>query len=223
MLRHFDYYVLLGFKIIPLYPKSKVPIGHGWNRDWNEEQARQTLESNRNANIGLLLGDILDVEGDTPEANDFLDNLIGDYPHLCYCGSKSKHHLFLNPDQSLTRVCKNDIEFRAYKHQSVLPPSIHPDGEAYRWLDETIPVQPMPDALFQFYKSLRSSAKPNNRRKLPRGWIRPWCSVCQEKETINSRRYKLEVTAFSQFGRKWECHRCRNLDLRDICRKLKRK
>lgn len=226
MLKYFDYYTLLGLKVIPLYPKSKIPIGHHWNI-WDEERARHVFKTKNNVNMGLLLGDIIDIEGDTPEANEILDNLIGNYSHLCYCGFKSKHHLFLNPDKNLTRICEKGIEFRAYKHQSVVPPSIHPNGGQYKWLDETFPAQPMPNALLEFYNDIKSIRKPIitlcKRKRLPRGWIRPWCSICQQRETIHYRRYQLEIKAFATFGKKWECHKCRNLDLRNICRKLKRK
>jgi hypothetical protein len=225
MLQYFNYYVKLGFHAVPLYAKSKIPYGKRWNQDWNEDRIRKIFASNNDLNIGILLGKIVDVEGDSKEANDLLDELIGDYPHLCYSGAKSKHHLFLNPDSNLTRVTHQDIEFRAFKHQSVLPPSIHPDGATYRWIDETFPPRRMPDALLKFYREIATTKAPvkPSRRRLPRGWIRPWCTNCQKRETINARRYNLEVEAFAVFGRKWECHSCRNLDLRKICKKLKRK
>lgn len=212
-------------KPIPLYPNTKKPIESGWNVNWEIEHIRDIFET-RETNMGLLLGNIIDVEGDTDLANNILLDLIGDYPHPSYTGSKSQHHLFLNPDPNLTRIAVNGIEFRAYKHQSVIPPSIHPDGTKYIWVSDFFPAPEMPPRLLQFLNNIKSQRgsiikSVSRRRKVPRSCVRPWCSECRKREIMNRRRYFLEVEAFKTLGLEWQCKKCRRFDIRNICRKLK--
>jgi len=224
MLNCFESYTDLGLQVIPLYPKTKVPIGVEWNSDWDKERFKTIFKKNQNANMGIILGDVVDVEGDNEESNEFLANLIGNYPHPVYKGSKSFHHLFLNPDPSLTRITVGKIEFRGHKHQSVIPPSIHPDGTPYVWIAQVFPIPVMPQTLLKFYQEI---PKPKEiivqvRRKFPRDYIKIWCSNCGKKISIHKKRLKLEKEAFASLGRIWSCQKCRNVDLRAICKQLKR-
>lgn len=224
---HFENYVKVGFQPIPIRPKSKIPIGMGWNSNWSENGARTLFQFHPDANVGILLGNIVDVEGDTEEANDLLDQLIGDYPHPAYRGSKSTHHLFINPDENLTRISRNGVEFRAHKHQSVVPPSEHPDGPIYRWLTDYIPIPPLPPALLEFYKELQQfnipKKKPSKpKKKKRRDLLHPYCPTCHKKITINRARYKLEILVFEEVGKVWECSGCRDFDVRALCRRMKK-
>jgi len=102
LIEHFDAYVRAGLKVIPLYARTKIPVGKNWNKDWNHDWCRWSLTQFPESNLGLLLGEIVDVEGDDDESNALLKYLVGDTPHPMYCSSKSIHHLFLNPDPKLT-------------------------------------------------------------------------------------------------------------------------
>lgn len=133
------------WKPIAIYPNSKIPIGKGWNI-WSYEKNKNFIKQYKNCNIGLLLGEILDVEGDTPNANKILFEMIKDYKHPIYKSNKSYHHLFLNIDNKIRRKCAHGIEFRGYGHQSLLPPS-----NDYEWIS-FCKVPPMPKRLIQFYK-----------------------------------------------------------------------
>jgi hypothetical protein len=230
ILDHFDRYISLGLKVIVLYPNSKIPMGKKWNQNWNAEKSRELLEGTPKANLGLLLGNVVDIEGDSIEANELISSLIGDYPHPKYMGRKSEHHLFLNPDPQLTRLVVGSIEFRACNHQSVLPPSIHPNGDNYEWIVKEFPVPPMPESLLEFYqknkkpfkKASKKASKPPPPKKKPKLVRRPWCSICQKKVTMNIRRYQLEEEAFKRLGKKWQCPGCRDFDIRKMCKYLKR-
>ncbi len=140
----------LGWNVIPVNENSKCPVGKNWNEHvWTTDNLIDILIKRPNINIGLLLGDIIDVEADTPGANAMLDRIIGDYPHPIYQSTKSKHHLFLNPDKNLTRFTTQHIEFRGLKHHSVLPPS-KINGVQYKWLTSG-PIPEMPKSLKLFY------------------------------------------------------------------------
>ena len=101
ILRHFDALTNHGLKIIPLRENSKIPLCSNWNKKWDHNCARIKIKKYPNSNIGLLLGEIIDVEGDSDEANKIIIDLINDYPHPIYRSYKSIHHLFLTPDSSL--------------------------------------------------------------------------------------------------------------------------
>ncbi|MFX6202006.1 bifunctional DNA primase/polymerase, partial [Acinetobacter baumannii] len=73
-----------------------------WNENWEEDQARNYFRRHPDCNIGLLLGDIVDVEGDTAEANYRLSRIVAGYPHPMYSSNRSVHHLFVNPDPQLS-------------------------------------------------------------------------------------------------------------------------
>ena len=215
ILRHFDALTNHGLKIIPLRENSKIPLCSNWNKKWDHNCARIKIKKYPNSNIGLLLGEIIDVEGDSDEANKIIIDLINDYPHPIYRSYKSIHHLFLTPDSSLRHFRWNNIEFRGYGHQSVLPPS-QAHGVDYKWLKSfKFPVPSMPDELLSF---LNSKRKLKSSRKLKTGHIRLRCFSCRKINFLHRKRYDLELCAFKLLGKNWQCHDCRNVDLRNKCR-----
>ncbi len=206
-------------KVIPLYPNSKIPVGKSWQDNWNHDASREICKRFPKNNMGILLGDIVDVEGDTAKANDLLFNLVGDIPHPIYRSSKSTHHLFINPDPNLTIFCHDGMEFRAHRHQSVVPPSRHVDGSKYHWLKQTkFPIPEVPLALLEYYEKHNPPQQPH----VKPGHMRPWCSVCKQRKYINRKRYLLEQKAFEKLHYGWQCHQCREMDVRQMCRVIRK-
>lgn len=217
ILDHFDALTARGLQIIPLRSNSKIPMCKGWVKRWDREIVRSKFEQFPDANLGLLLGNIIDVEGDSDEANQRLLDLIGDYAHPCYSSTKSIHHLFLTPDLKLRHFRMGEIEFRGFGHQSVIPPSHH-QGTEYRWLKTfRFPVPIMPTRLRVFYET--SAYK--HRLNLKPGHIRVWCYTCKQEQLLHRKRWGLEVEVFRLLARKWDCQNCRELDLRPACRLLR--
>jgi hypothetical protein len=223
ILEYFDAYVQTGLRPVALYPESKRPVGRDWNRDWSETYWRNYFLAHPESNIGILLGKFIDVEGDTELANGQLEALIGDCPHPRFRSSKSIHHLFLNPDPQLTGHSFDGFEFRAKGLQSMAPPSTHPDGSRYYWMEGgKFPPPPMPPALLDFFWANRGEThKQRKKRGLKAGHVHPWCSVCQKRRYLHEKRFKLEVQAFAEIGYKWQCHDCRECDVREACRRLR--
>ena len=229
LLEHFDLYVKIGLKPIAIFKGTKCPIGNNWNKDWSVEKWRSYFNYN-DYNMGILLGDIIDVEADTEESNDLLLRMIDDMPHPMFRSSKSIHHLFINPDKNLTRSVYGGIEFRGHLHQSVLPPSIHSDGSRYRWLLKCkFPIPQMPDELLRYYLANKKEDKPHRvisktkKRKVKENYKRTECRICKNKFYIHKKRLILEVKSFKEYNLPWMCHGCREIDMREPCRVLRKK
>lgn len=220
-LYHFDKLTDFGLKIIPLRESSKIPFSKNWT-DWNRLDCRKILVNNPTCNIGLLLGDIIDVEGDTPEANETISKLVEDYPHPKYASSKSIHHLFANPDPKLTLLKDKNIEFRGARHQSVLPPSVVGNGVCYRWLGViNFPIPVMPPKLTQFFLDMRRRREENKSALKPEHMTIA-CNECRKDCYIHCKRFRLELIAFKDLGMRWTCHNCRTVDIRESCRKVRK-
>jgi hypothetical protein len=217
ILNHFDALTDKGLKVIPLRENSKAPLCKGWTIGWDREKTREKLKQFPESNIGLLLGEIVDVEGDSLKANRTILNLIGDYPHPAYQSLKSIHHLFLTPDLNLRHFRMGQIEFRGFGHQSVLPPSQH-SGIAYKWLRAfQFPIPAMPERLLDYYLS----NKDRQFTKIKPGHLKVPCCSCGAECFPHKKRFELETEAFRLLGQKWECLKCRVVDLRPTCRLLR--
>ena len=225
--QYFELYTKQGMEIIPVYKNSKTPIGKKWNQNYDFSKNKDYIEIN-DCNIGCLLGDVIDVEGDTKEANDLLNEMIGEMPHPIYRSSKSLHHIFKNTNKAIKSSRFNGIEFRSYGCQSVLPPSIHEDGTEYMWIKGTMfPIPEIPKNLLNYYFANRTNTKKRTRQKPPPRKIQPdfmksFCTGCKRFEFIHKKRLKLEVLAFRKHQIKWSCHKCRTIDVREDCRILRK-
>jgi len=226
----FDLYSGMGFQVIPLYHKTKIPIGNNWNKKWDIKASRNAVSRWSNCNFGILLGDIVDVEGDSEEANEFINLLIGDIPHPVYRSRKSFHHLFRTPDPELTACRFEDIEFRGHRHQSVIPPSIGPDGTRYQWLRRSVegfPIPEMPldlkDLYFKFRPDLKPVQKKRSKKKgKKKNHKKTQCCICKKWIYIHRKRLILEVRAFREYGVNWHCQKCRELELRPAAKRIRK-
>lgn len=230
LLKYFDKYVDAGLKPIAVHIKHKCPLGDAWNQKWDISRWRPFFEdTSKQYNMGILLGDIVDVEGDTEDANDLIERMIDGVPHPKFRSSKSIHHLFQTPDPELTRIVTGGIEFRGHRHQSVVPPSIHSEGMKYQWLEGSkMPVPKMPEELANFYfnnkkekkEKIVAYKKPKRRTKV--GHTRTECRICKNSFFIHKKRLMLEVRSFQEYDLPWMCHGCREIDMREPCRKLRK-
>lgn len=198
-------------RIIPAKFRSKRPYGRNWNKKWNPYVVRKYFRKHnyKGFNYGLLLGKVMDVEGDTPEANELLDQMLQGIPHPVYSSHKSQHHLFKNSFRWLTRVVVEDIEFRAYKHHSLIPPSVHPNGTNYTWIDENnFKIPPIPEVLIDFLRDHNRIPRHNS------PMISPWCSECNRQVTLPKPIFEIELLAMKMIGISWRCNKCRTPALR---------
>jgi hypothetical protein len=146
-----------GIPVIPLRPRSKVPVHARWpDLGLLEENAiRQEWELNRDSNVGALCGpEALDGDGltivdvdlpDGPGTLQALEREYGSMPATTKVDTPSGGmHYYLrgctpswNPGPGL--------EVRSAGRQCAAPPSIHPNGGEYTWqhnLDHDLPALP---------------------------------------------------------------------------------
>ena len=208
----FDVYNHFGWEIIPVRRNSKTPFYRHWNEEYDARKVRSLIMKNPDCNLGLRLGKIVDVEGDTQKANDWLRQHLT-VPHPIFMSEKSTHHLFLAPSIKFNRVVVGGIEFRGRKHQSLLPPSVNTQGIKYAWLDTNLRITPMPPVLCNLLRSARKGDRPDR--------VTHVCTLCYAPIQINRNRHALEVQAFGRLGLTWRCRGCRTVDIRKICREIR--
>jgi hypothetical protein len=148
-------YIARGWQVVPLRPRSKKCVDE---TDWLTK-AYTPADFGATNNIGIKSFDgLLDVDCDCPEAVFMADALL---PRTCTYGRPSNprsHHVFqcaeiteplsfkdLVAAEQHKKAAKDGVdppdisvmlvEVRV-KHQSMAPPSIHPDGEQVQWHEE---------------------------------------------------------------------------------------
>jgi hypothetical protein len=158
-----------GVLSIPLYPKSKKPIGEHWQEQRpGLDDLAELFPQGQARNLGSLLGEpsknLLDVDLDCPEA-------IRAAPNLLPCtgwrfGRRSApiSHWVFRTERSLRIEQFYDVdsskllELRGTGHQTVFPPSLHADtGEEIAWETFTEPAQLLLDDLQRSVRCLAAA------------------------------------------------------------------
>jgi hypothetical protein len=130
----------LGFAVVPC--KGKRPIIADWpTRRLSPDDLRANLEGKHlNIAIAINQSNLIDVECDSPEAEAEVQSWFeGNIPLTPTWRSKrGKHRLFQRPPGLPSRAALKlgSVELRIGNGKgalSIVPPSVHPDGGAYRW------------------------------------------------------------------------------------------
>ena len=132
-------YIAKGWQVVPLVPKDKAAYGDDWQKIvFKPEDFRD------NDNIGIRsVGGIVDIDCDADEA---VAAAAAFLPPTTACfgrGGQPRHWLYKSKFEK-TQVYKDFgqadkkkqtlIEIRV-NHQSMAPPSIHPNGETVEWVN----------------------------------------------------------------------------------------
>jgi hypothetical protein len=152
----------------PLVPvQGKRPYQKGWpSSQFNRLEILAELESGKATGLGLKLGNgLLAVDIDGESAGKLLTKLAGENSLADFSRTTAwtsgrpgrKQCLFLVPEADWGRIKYRKIttgisgddgkeeclEFRWIGHQSVLPPSLHPSGKPYRWINNPLQNPPV--------------------------------------------------------------------------------
>lgn len=144
-----SYYAARGWKVFPLKPRSKEPLtSHGvHDASSDADTVRAWWRRWPNANIGVACGsasgfDALDI--DDVDAMERLFPTKEDLPITVTSRTSSGWHLLFVHDprvrNSASKILKG-IDTRGQGGYIVLPPSIHPNGHVYQWVDQFAPHQ----------------------------------------------------------------------------------
>lgn len=145
------YYASLGLKVFPLVPREKIPPkgSHGFlDATDNIEQIEKWWNENPNYNIGCATGKdfsqvlAIDLDEDEEKNKHGLEVLAewerenGELPEtwriITGRGGNQYFYHFTDSCKSESDIC-NGVDIRADGGYSVLPPSIHPNGNRYEW------------------------------------------------------------------------------------------
>jgi len=148
-----------GIAVFPLQPRSKTPAtAHGF-KDATRDPGQITRWWARmpDANIGIATGAVsgivvIDVDDnpgaiqwfETTEGRETPDTLMG------FTGGGGWHLVYKHPGQHIgNSPLSKDVHVRADGGYIVAPPSIHPNGNAYRWDYPTAEIAELPGWLLE--------------------------------------------------------------------------
>lgn len=169
-------YADLGWRLCGIAPRSKRPMGAGWQVATLEPEA---WEDSPRMGMGLVHEGSgtcsLDVD-DEEETRGYLARIGVDYDEMlaggCRIDSGKPNRaklLYRLPDgvswtrhQIQTADKRAMLDLRCGRVQDVLPPSIHPDtGSPYRWAGRhPADLQPLPPLICELWERQESRSKP---------------------------------------------------------------
>src|SRR6056297_2272034 len=138
-----------GWYCVPLRPRSKSPA----RRDWTSLRLQPDVFPS-NSNVGIILGEpsgwLVDIDLDCPEAIELAESYLPHTPAITGRPSSPKSHRWYIATGATTQkhTDPNDgsmiVELRSTGGQTVVGPSIHPDGEPYDVLNAEPAAVPAP-------------------------------------------------------------------------------
>ena len=142
-----------GCRFVRLARREKRPVGTAWQTKSTDNPADVAGWLASGSNVGLLLGPasgVVDVEFDNPAGLDQLAAFgILDIRTPTWRSARGEHRLFLwepwMPPVAVIHADDLEVRIGGRAAQSVLPPSIHPDGQPYEWI-----VSPADATIAQF-------------------------------------------------------------------------
>lgn len=150
--------------------QGKHPVGFQWGKSATQDPEIIAEQwGDKPWNCGIIIGRcygipeeqaIIDIEDDTLEGRAMADALLKDYPAPTYTSGKSLHRIYrwcegLPPVANMT-ICGLEFRFggKEKETQSVAPPSTHPSGKKYQWLDgkspSEIPIGKLPQHVVDY-------------------------------------------------------------------------
>ncbi len=160
-------FLLRGFFVVPIPQRQKAPRIKGWTELRLEKQDLE--EAFREGdNIGVILGDpsggLVDVDLDSLEAITVAPSFLPVTDRIHSRKSKPSSHWWFQVQPAPAPMQFRDVdgamlvELRSTGQQTIIPPSIHPSGEAFYWKKVGNPGRVDADTLRQAVQRLASCA-----------------------------------------------------------------
>lgn len=170
-------YLEKGLSIIPDKYMSKQPAIKGWSdycyKQPSSEEVKSWINNLSQSGIALCLGEAsgiiaLDIDATDQKVLDILMPMLPDSP-VVKIGSKGETRFFKYMNETTQSISFNGevvLEVLSSNKKTTLPPSIHPNGAAYKWADtalcdvdvSTLPVLP-PMLLSHVESTLKTELK----------------------------------------------------------------
>lgn len=154
----------VGFSIIPLKEKDKIPLLPSWIAFQIDRATREEIgqwwRTWPKANIGIVTGavsGIVVIDADSPEAAASLKPILGSLVHVPIVATGKGFHLyFKHPGSPMANKAgvMPKVDFRGDGGYVVAPPSTHSSGKQYEWkkpLTDSMPV--IPEAFVQLFNN----------------------------------------------------------------------
>lgn len=131
-----------GCRFVRVARREKRPLGSAWQTRSTDSPEDVAGWLRAGYNVGLLLGPtsgVVDVEFDNPAGLEQLAAFgITDIRTPTWRSARGEHRLFRwelwHPLTAVAHVDDLEVRIGGRSAQSVLPPSIHPDGQPYEWI-----------------------------------------------------------------------------------------
>ena len=131
-----------GCRFVRVARREKRPLGAAWQARSTDSPSDVAAWLRSGCNVGLLLGPasgVVDVEFDAPAGLEQLAAFgVLDIPTPTWRSARGEHRLFLwepwMPPAAVVHADDLEIRIGGRAAQSVLPPSMHPDGQPYEWI-----------------------------------------------------------------------------------------
>ena len=132
-----------GWRLFPVIEKNKVPATPNGLKDASDkwEQVMEWHSHNPNYNWGLATGKIVvvDIDPKNGGTQDSIKELGLPDTLTVLTGSGGFHLYYLNTGldihNSASKLAKG-VDIRGWGGYVILPPSIHPNGNSYKWLND---------------------------------------------------------------------------------------
>ena len=155
-------YTARGWRVVPIPYREKKPVLTGWPDLRLSEADLPTHFNGGLTNIGVLLGDPVDVDLDAPEAVALADLFLP--PTRSVFGRQGKPRSHREYTVAIDSEPFHDlaggmlVEIRSARLQTVFPPSVHESGEAIAWVEDGEPARVGAEELRQAVVALSCAA-----------------------------------------------------------------
>jgi hypothetical protein len=157
-----------GYRIFPCFPKAKQPHIRGGFKSATKDpkQIKQWWSTITNANIGLVPGSaghlVIDVDGPEGRATAERLRLLPSGTRTVNTG-RGLHLYFKHPGGKIgNKRLGQGLDVRADHGYVLAPPSVHPTGAVYTWVDPTSPILPLPDQIADQLRGVEREGGRNN-------------------------------------------------------------
>lgn len=148
---HVRTYLDMGWSVVPLNPQSKAPTSADWQtRQIGRDDVDQhfNADSNVGVNLGEMSGGLLDIDLEDFEVIEAAKILLPTTERVSGRAQMRSNHWYYLVRECIRRVLFNDpldgmllLEIRGDGCQTMIAPSVHPEGDTLEWESEGAPAE----------------------------------------------------------------------------------